>query len=151
MNCLIRVFRPKEAVMTPAQQILVQTSFAKVVPIADVAATLFYEDLFQRDPRLRPLFKEDMTEQRQKLMAMLATAVANLGNWRAIAPAVQALGRRHITYGVKPADFDTVGAALIATLEKGLGDGFTPEVRDAWLACYAAVAAEMAGASAAPP
>jgi hypothetical protein len=53
MNCLIRDFRPKEAVMTPAQQILVQTSFAKVVPIADVAATLFYEDLFQRDPRLR--------------------------------------------------------------------------------------------------
>ena len=80
--------------MTPAQQILVQTSFAKVVPIADVAATLFYEDLFQRDPRLRPLFKEDMTEQRQKLMAMLATAVANLGNWKAIAPAA-AVGMSH--------------------------------------------------------
>jgi hemoglobin-like flavoprotein len=135
--------------MTPAQQVLVQTSFAKVVPIADVAATLFYEDLFQRDPGLRALFKRDMTEQRQKLMAMLGTAVANLGNWGKIAPAVQALGQRHAAYGVKPADYDTVGKALIATLEKGLGDAFTPEVRDAWLACYSVVAAEMTGAEAA--
>jgi hemoglobin-like flavoprotein len=135
--------------MTSAQQVLVQTSFAKVVPIADVAATLFYEDLFQRDPGLRALFKRDMTEQRQKLMAMLGTAVANLGNWGKIAPAVQALGQRHAAYGVKPADYDTVGKALIATLEKGLGDAFTPEVRDAWLACYSVVAAEMTGAEAA--
>jgi nitric oxide dioxygenase len=63
--------------MTPAQQTLVQTSFAKVAPIADLAATIFYEELFDRDPKLRALFKEDMTEQRQKLMAMLATAVGN--------------------------------------------------------------------------
>jgi hemoglobin-like flavoprotein len=132
--------------MTPAQKVLVQASFAKVAPIADVAATLFYEDLFQRDPRLRPLFKEDMTEQRQKLMAMLGTAVANLGNWEKIAAAVQALGRRHVDYGVKPDDYTAVGMALIATLEKGLGDEFTPEVRDAWLSCYAAVTAEMTGA-----
>ena len=95
-------FLPREAVMTPEQQVLVQSSFAKVVPIADVAANLFYEDLFQRNPKLRPLFKEDMAEQRQKLMAMLGTAVANLGNWEKIAAAVQALGRRHVDYGVKP-------------------------------------------------
>jgi hemoglobin-like flavoprotein len=132
--------------MTPEQQALVQTSFAKVVPIADVAATLFYEDLFLRNPRLRPLFKEDMTDQRQKLMAMLGTAVANLTRWEKIAPSVQALGQRHAAaYGVKPADYATVGQALIATLEKGLGDGFTPQVRDAWLACYAAVSSEMLG------
>lgn len=136
--------------MTPEQQVTVRTSFAKVAPIADVAATLFYEDLFERDPRLRPLFKEDMTEQRQKLMAMLGTAVANLRNWEKVQAAVQALGRRHVEYGVKPADYDTVGAALIATLEKGLGHDFTPEVREAWLACYAAIRAEMLGAAASP-
>jgi hemoglobin-like flavoprotein len=129
--------------MTPAQQVLVQASFAKVVPIADTAATLFYDDLFQRDPRLRALFKADMAEQRQKLMAMIGTAVANLGNWGNIAPAVAALGQRHAAYGVKTEDYNTVGMALIATLEKGLGDAFTPQVREAWLACYAAVAAEM--------
>ena len=86
--------------MTPAQQTLVQASFAKVVPIADTAATLFYDDLFRRDPRLRALFKADMTEQRRKLMSMIGTAVANLGNWASIAPAVAALGQRHAAYGV---------------------------------------------------
>jgi hemoglobin-like flavoprotein len=95
--------------MTPAQQALVQASFAKVVPIADTAATLFYEDLFRRKPHLRALFKEDMAEQRQKLMAMIGTAVANLGNWASIAPAVAALGQRHAAYGVKIEDSTPLG------------------------------------------
>jgi hemoglobin-like flavoprotein len=133
--------------MTPEQQTLVRNSFAKVAPIADTAAALFYDELFERDPALRSLFKPDMTEQRQKLMAMLATAVANLGEWEKISAAVKALGRRHVSYGVKPADYQTVGAALIATLEKGLGADFTPEVRAAWLACISTVAGEMLTAS----
>jgi hemoglobin-like flavoprotein len=133
--------------MTPEQQTLVRNSFAKVAPIADTAAALFYDELFERDPALRSLFKPDMTEQRQKFMAMLATAVANLGEWEKISAAVKALGRRHVSYGVKPADYQTVGAALIATLEKGLGADFTPEVRAAWLACINQVAGEMLTAS----
>jgi hemoglobin-like flavoprotein len=137
--------------MTPAQQTLVQASFAKVVPLADTAATLFYEDLFRRDPSLRALFKEDMAEQRRKLMATIGTAVAGLGDWGNIAPAIAALGQRHAAYGVRAEHYDTVGKALIATLQKGLGDAFTPEVKEAWLACYAAVSTEMmAGAEAAP-
>jgi hemoglobin-like flavoprotein len=133
--------------MTPEQQTLVKDSFAKVAPIAAVAATLFYDELFARDPALRALFKPDMTEQRQKLMAMLGTAVANLGEWEKISAAVKALGRRHVGYGVKATDYPTVGVALIATLEKGLGADFTPEVRAAWLACIDKVAGEMLAAS----
>jgi len=133
--------------MTPLQQELVQSSFAKVVPIADVAAKLFYDNLFARDPKLRALFKEDMTEQRRKLMAMLSTAVAHVGDWSAISGAVRAMGKRHAGYGVAPADYNTVGAALIATLETGLGDEFTPDVRDAWTACIALVAGEMLDAA----
>jgi nitric oxide dioxygenase len=129
--------------MTPEQTKLVQESFAKVTPIADQAAILFYDDLFERDPTLRPLFKGDMPEQRRKLMAMLATVVANLTAWDTIAPAVEALGQRHATYGVRAEHYATVGAALLATLEKGLGAGFTPEVRDAWIACYNQVSAGM--------
>jgi hemoglobin-like flavoprotein len=140
-----------EAEMTPAQQALVQSSFAKVLPIADTAASLFYEDLFQRDPKLRALFKADMADQRRKLMGMIGTAVANLGNWASIAAAVAALGQRHVAYGVETDDYDTVGKALIATLEKGLGDAFTPDVREAWLACYAAVAGEMIGGAKTAP
>lgn len=134
--------------MTPEQKDLVQASFAKVVPIADQAAILFYDELFNQDPSLRSLFPDDMTEQRRKLMATLATAVSHLRNWDAIASAVQALDQRHVAYGVKSSNYDTVGAALIATLEKGLGDAFTTEVRKAWIACYVAISAEMMGATA---
>lgn len=133
--------------MTPEQKVLVQASFEKVKPIADQAAILFYDDLFQRDSKLRFLFKNDMAEQRRKLMQMIETAVTNLDNWDAISKPVRDLGRRHVDYGVKPSDYETVGAALIATLEKGLGDDFTPDVKQAWIACYTAITAEMLGAA----
>ncbi len=129
--------------MTPTQKQLVRTSFAKVEPIADAAAVMFYDELFVLDPQLRHLFKSDMAEQRKKLMQMLAVAVAHLDDWQTIANAVRALGQRHRGYGVSPADYDTVGTALITTLERGLGPDFTPDVREAWLACIAAVAGEM--------
>jgi hemoglobin-like flavoprotein len=133
----------EESDMTLEETTLVQTSFAQVRPIADTAATLFYDRLFELNPSLRGLFKEDLREQRKKLMAMLATAVNNLHQWDAVAPHVKQLGLRHVGYGVKPADYDTVGTALIDTLEKGLGEAFTPPVRDAWLACYTAIVVEM--------
>jgi hemoglobin-like flavoprotein len=132
-----------ETQMTPQQQTLVQSSFALVAPIADQAAVIFYDDLFRRDPKLRALFKGDMAEQRRKLMAMLGAAVANLQNWEQVAPVVRALGRRHVGYGVTRQDYDSVGAALIQTLETGLGEAFTPEIRDAWIACYGVVARDM--------
>ena len=135
--------------MTPSQKLLVRTSFAKVEPIADTAAMMFYDELFERDPSLRQLFKNNMLEQQKKLMQMLAVAVEHLDDWGTIASAVRALGKRHRGYGVSPADYDTVGGALITTLERGLGPEFTPEVREAWLACIAAIASEMLDESAA--
>ncbi len=134
--------------MTPEQTKLVQTSFAQVAPIADTAAAIFYDRLFELDPPLRRLFPEDLREQRVKLVAMLATAVNNLQQWETVSPRVQELGRRHVAYGVKPDDYETVGAALIGTLETGLGEAFTPAVREAWIACYATISAEMKQAAA---
>lgn len=129
--------------MTPDQTDLVQASFAKIAPIAEAAAVLFYDDLFKRDPSLRSMFPPDMSEQRKKLVTMLAVAVANLKTWDEVSTAVQALGKRHVTYGVRPDQYATVGASLIATLQQGLGSEFTDEVKEAWLACYAAVSSEM--------
>jgi hemoglobin-like flavoprotein len=129
--------------LTPSQHRLIRDSFAKVAPIADTAAIMFYDELFDRDPQLRHLFKNDMAEQRKKLMQMLAVAVEHVDDWDAISNAIRSLGKRHRGYGVSPADYGTVGAALIATLERGLGPEFTPEVREAWLACIAAIAAAM--------
>ena len=134
--------------MTPEQQTLVGGSFAKVAPIAAQAAAMFYDRLFALDPGLRPLFKGDMTEQGQKLMAMIGTAVANLHRLGDIVPAVRDLGKRHGGYGVKDADYDTVAGALLWTLEQGLGADFTPATRDAWVACYGVLAREMKTAAA---
>lgn len=133
--------------MTPEGQALVRASFAKVVPIAPQAAAMFYERLFALDPSLRPLFKGDMREQGRKLMAMIGTAVAHLDRLDSIIPAVQDLGRRHVGYGVPPASYDTVAAALLWTLEQGLGADFTPATRAAWTECYTTLAGVMKAAA----
>jgi hemoglobin-like flavoprotein len=135
--------------MTPQSQAYVRDSFAKIVPIAPQAATLFYDRLFALDPALKPLFKGDMDRQGRALMAMIGTAVANLGQLEGIVPAVQDLGRRHATYGVQPAHYDTVAAALLWTLAQGLGDGFTPPVEAAWTEAYLVLATVMKDAAAA--
>jgi hemoglobin-like flavoprotein len=136
--------------MTPRQKMLVQTTFAQVAPIAETAASLFYNRLFELDPALRPLFKGDMAEQGRKLMQTLAVAVAGLDDLGALVPAVRALGRRHVAYGVRDEHYETVATALIWTLETGLGDAFTPEVRDAWATVYWILADTMKDGAAEP-
>lgn len=134
--------------MTPEQKTLVQSTFAQVVPIAPQAAELFYGRLFELDPALKPLFKGDMTEQGRKLMATLGVAVNALDNLDELIPVLQNLGKGHVAYGVQDAHYETVGAALLWTLEQGLGDAFTPEVKDAWIEVYTIVATVMKEAAA---
>ncbi|MBN9263922.1 MAG: hemin receptor [Hyphomicrobium sp.] len=122
--------------MTPSQIDLVQSSLAKVVPIAETAASLFYGRLFEVAPEVKPLFRGDMKEQGRKLMTTLAVVVNGLKAPDTILPAAKALAVKHVGYGVTAEHYVPVGAALIWTLEQGLGDDFTPETRDAWLAAY---------------
>lgn len=129
--------------MTPDQVNLVQTSFKSVAPIAETAADIFYARLFEIAPETRALFPEVMTDQKKKLMQMLAVAVNGLTNLEVIVPAVQELGARHQGYKVTDAHYDSVGAALLYTLEKGLGDAFTPEVEAAWAETYGTLASVM--------
>lgn len=135
--------------MTPEQIALVRTSFAQVVPIREAAAGLFYGRLFELDPSLKPLFKGDLKEQGVKLMAMIGTAVGGLDRLDSIEPTVQALGKRHVSYGVQAAHYDTVAAALLWTLEQGLGAAFTPDVKAAWTSAYGILAGTMKDAAAA--
>jgi hemoglobin-like flavoprotein len=134
--------------LTQAQIALVQNSFAVVVPIADDAAALFYRRLFEIDPTLKAMFKGDMAEQRRKLMQMLSAAVKGLNRIDRLIPVVEDLGRRHVNYGVEEHHYDTVGNALLWTLEKGLGAAFTPDVREAWATVYGLLASTMARAAA---
>ena len=122
---------------------LVRKTFDLVVPIAGVAADMFYDRLFYMAPSLRGMFPDDMREQKRKLMVMLATAVHGLTDLDALAPKLMELGARHSGYGVKDYHYKTVGEALIWTLERGLADAFTPEVERAWVRVYLLVAATM--------
>ena len=129
--------------MNPTQIKLVQDSFAKVAPISEQAAVLFYGRLFEVAPSVRTMFPDDMTEQRKKLMATLAVVVGGLTNLEAVLPAASALAKRHVSYGAKPEHYPVVGGALLWTLEKGLGDAWTPDVAEAWTAAYGTLSGYM--------
>lgn len=129
---------------------LVQESFKKVLPIADTAVEIFYDKLFVIDPNLKQLFPKNeqlMHAQRNKLRDMLASAVNGLSNLDALIPILQGLGRRHIDYKVEKAHYDSVGLALLQALETGLGDEFTPEIKDAWAEVYGVMASVMTEAA----
>ncbi|PHN07270.1 globin family protein [Flavilitoribacter nigricans] len=132
--------------MDPQTVNLVQTSFQKVIPIADLAMKIFYTKLFEIDPSLQNLFptgEEQMGKQRNKLRDMLVVAVNSLSKPEVLIPALQNLGRRHVGYGVAAEHYNTVGQALIDTLAAGLGDDFTPEVKTAWGEVYGLIATTM--------
>jgi hemoglobin-like flavoprotein len=133
--------------MTPKEIADVQRSFALVAPMADQAGMMFYEHLFTMDPTLRPMFAADLTEQSKKLMHVLAVAANGLNRPDTLVPVVEALGVRHLAYGVKDEHYDTVGQALIWTLEKGLAEAFTPDVKSAWLSAYGLLAGIMKSAA----
>lgn len=137
--------------MTEDQKTLVQESWELVVPISETAAELFYARLFELDPELKTLFAEsDMKEQGKKLMLMITTAVRGLGDLGQLLGAIQAMGKRHVGYGVKAEHYDTVGAALLDTLEKGLGEHWTPGHKEAWALTYTTLATVMKDASYGP-
>ena len=133
--------------MNPSEISLIRQSFAHVEPIADAAAHLFYSRLFELDDDLRPLFHSDLERQGRLLMKMIATAVDNLDNLETLLPVVQQLGARHRIYGVEPDHYDTVGAALLWTLEQGLGEHYTPEVENAWTNAYGLLSGVMQAAA----
>jgi len=133
--------------MTPEQINLVQSTFQKVAAIQEQAAELFYNRLFELDPNLKPLFRGDIKEQGKKLMATIGVAVSALNNLEKIIPTVQELGRKHVDYGVKDEDYQTVADALLWTLGQGLGSGYTEEVEEAWSETYVLLADVMLSAA----
>jgi hemoglobin-like flavoprotein len=138
--------------MTPQQIHLIRTSFEPLKPLAAPVAEAFYAQLFARDPALRGLFRGgDMSEQGDRLMQMLAAAIELLDRPASLQPVLLKLGQRHAGYGVVDAHYASVGAALLDTLSAGLGDAFTPEVREAWTAMYGHVAQTMRQGAAAEP
>jgi hemoglobin-like flavoprotein len=130
--------------MTPEDKEVLKTTWAKVAPISDVAASLFYDKLFALDPSLQGMFANaDMKEQRRKLMQAIAAVINGIDHLDALVPALENLGRNHTRYGVTDQHYETVGAALLWTLEQGLKQAWTPAARSAWTAAYTTVATVM--------
>ncbi|MFK7857690.1 MAG: globin family protein [Granulosicoccus sp.] len=129
--------------MTPTQKTLVKESWALVLPIQEKAADLFYTRLFDQYPEVRPMFKGDMQEQGEKLMKMLDLAVNSLDNIESLVVPLKAAGKAHKDYGVAEADYPKVAASLLWTLEKGLGEAYTDDVKDAWTATYTTLSSVM--------
>jgi hemoglobin-like flavoprotein len=133
--------------MLPKQKMLIQKSWSQVVPIADQAAAIFYQRLFEIDPSTRTLFRQtDMTQQRKKLLQVLGVAVSSLDNLGALSKTVEDLGRRHAGYGVKDSHYDSVGVALLWTLEQGLGAAWSDEAAVAWKEVYGLLSSIMRNA-----
>ena len=122
--------------MTADQIHLLRKSFAIVEPQAHVAALVFYRRLFELDPALRPLFKNNIEEQARKLMDMLAFAVGALEKPAALEKQLHQLGARHVMYGVRDEHYATVGQAILDMLAEVLGNKWTPALREAWLVFY---------------
>jgi hemoglobin-like flavoprotein len=137
--------------MTPEQKRLVRDTWKQVVPVADAGAAMFYHRLFEIDPTTRELFRAtDMVAQRKKLLQTLAFAIGGLDNLDALVSKVEDLGRRHAGYGVTDAHYDSVGAALLWTLEQGLGQAWTPPVAAAWSEVYRLLSGTIRNATARP-
>ena len=137
--------------MHPTQAQLVRETFAKIEPRATIAALVFYQRLFALDPSVRPLFQHDIEQQGEKLMQALRFAVATVDSPRELQPVLEALGRRHVYYGVKEHHYKTVGIALLDAIAYILGPAFTPDVKEAWLAIYNLMADIMKDAAAKAP
>jgi hemoglobin-like flavoprotein len=138
---------PSRLWLTPRQQDLVRESFAHLEPIADAAITIFYFRLFDLDPSVRALFATDMTAQRRNLMQTLTTIVRTIDRLDLLGPSVAALGRRHVGYGVRAHDYETLEVALLDSLEESLGSVFDSETRAAWAAAYRFLSTTMQGLS----
>jgi hemoglobin-like flavoprotein len=122
---------------------LVRTSFAQLAPIGDQVATQFYDHLFSVEPGVRRLFPDDLTRQKQSLLATLQFAVEHLDQPDELLPRVEQLGVRHVGYGVVAAHYPIVGSALLRTLEHALGSSASPDVLGAWATAYEQLAGTM--------
>ena len=138
--------------MTPEQISLVQSSFDRLGPQLPTLATRFYQELFARNPALRSLFTTDMAEQKVRFSRKLSEIVWAMPRLAELLTHTRALGARHVGYGVRVADYRTVGDALFAALAAVLGDSFDTPTREAWILAYNLVAETMLeGAAAARP
>jgi hemoglobin-like flavoprotein len=129
--------------MTDSNILAVKNSWSYIMFQSEEFSGLFYQKLFELNPSLRHLFKGNIEEQGSKLMRMLTMIIARLQRLQDIETEVKALGHRHVGYGTRPEHYQTVGQALLWSLENALGDRWSEETRKAWTEAYTIMANTM--------
>jgi hemoglobin-like flavoprotein len=109
----------------------------------EIAAEVFYANLFEIAPDLRPMFTEDIVGQTEKVMFAFGAVVGQIHDLDACRDMTRDLAVRHLSYGVVPDHYALVGHAVMRTLETALEDDFTPEMDAVWRKAYDAIADAM--------
>jgi hemoglobin-like flavoprotein len=134
--------------MTSHQINLIRLSWAKVGAIDPlVVGDLFYGKIFEIAPGAREMFNKPIAEQSKKVFAMLSYVISKLDRLEDVIGEIAKLARRHATYGVKEEHYAVVGNALLWTLEKGLGEDWNEDLKEAWADCYSTLATAMINAA----
>jgi nitric oxide dioxygenase len=137
--------------MNPAEIQSIRASFPAICTMTEPLSVLFYGRLFESDPTLRPMFRQEIALQGRKLMDMLTWVIDNLDDLESLAPALRALGQRHVGYGVRPEHYATISRAFLWALGQSLEAQFYPDVKAAWGAVLEAIGSRMmAGAAELP-
>ena len=119
------------------QTALIRESFDELRNRLAPASVNFYNALFARAPHLRKLFRDDLAGQGMRFMSTLGYIIENINRTDELADKLAEMGRIHAIMGIRAADFEPMGEALMDTFREELGARFTPEVEAAWRAAYA--------------
>ena len=123
---------------------LLERSFAAVAPQGDKLVDIFYTNLFNDYPAVKPLFASvQMPEQKKKLLASLKLVVENLRRPDDLVPALEQLGSRHVDYGALEGHYPAVGATLLKSLAEVAGDLWNDELNQAWGDAYEEISNHM--------
>jgi NAD(P)H-flavin reductase/hemoglobin-like flavoprotein len=130
---------------------LLKESWTLVEDERSELASRFYARLFLTAPELRALFPIQMSEQRDRLLEAVVTAVQCVGDPERFDAYLRDLGRDHRKYHVRPEHYDVVGESLLATLRAVARSAWTAEYDQAWRDAYAAISEKMQAGAADDP
>lgn len=130
----------EEQWLKKANRLLVQQSFALLEPALEPLMDLFFARLFQMEPSLRNLFPNDLSHHKRIFCRTLALIICEMEELAQLDTRVEELGKLYIALGLDAGAYDTLGAALVWTVEIGLGEAFTLEMRTAWSLFYGEMA-----------
>ena len=130
--------------MTSHQIGLIKSSWQAASTVGDAVEELFYMRLFEIAPEVEPMFnRTTIKEQSKELLNMFSHIIGKLDRLPDILDEVAKLAQRHVIYGVKPEHYTVLGEALLWTLEKGLGEKWNDELKEAWTRFYTTLSGAM--------